>query len=96
MMEYNLKSSRLLKNAHLRRCPPPSSLRHTPMYASFHGISSPPLRAAQSPTLRVGSPVSEALHLDILPQPQRSRFFDSFAMIRLAPAIDINLELLFV
>jgi hypothetical protein len=31
--------SRLLKNAHLRRFPHPSSLRRTGMYASFLGIS---------------------------------------------------------
>jgi hypothetical protein len=32
-------TSRLLKNAHLRRFPHPSSLRRTDMYASFLGIS---------------------------------------------------------
>ncbi len=47
------------------------------MYASFLEISSPPLRAAQSPTLPVGSPVSKALHLDIFHQPLGSRFFDN-------------------
>ncbi len=30
---------RPLENAHLLRYPRPSSLRHTPMYASFLGIS---------------------------------------------------------
>src|SRR3989304_239033 len=30
---------RLLKNAHLRRCPRPSSLRRTELYASLLGIS---------------------------------------------------------
>ena len=33
------KSSRLLKNAHLRRCPYPSSLRRTSKYASLLRIS---------------------------------------------------------
>jgi hypothetical protein len=32
-------TSRLLKNAHLRRSPHPSSLRRTDLYASFLGIS---------------------------------------------------------
>jgi hypothetical protein len=32
-------TSRLLKNAHLRRYPYPSSLRRTSMYASLLGIS---------------------------------------------------------
>jgi hypothetical protein len=32
-------SNRLLKNAHLRRCPYPSSLRRTGLYVSFLGIS---------------------------------------------------------
>jgi hypothetical protein len=31
--------NRLLKKAHLLRCPYPSSLRRTSMYASFLGIS---------------------------------------------------------
>jgi len=34
-----LNSNRLLKNAHLRRCPHPSSLRRTTMYVSLLGIS---------------------------------------------------------
>jgi hypothetical protein len=34
---------------------------------------------AQSPPLPGGSPVSEALHLDIFHQPQMSPFFDSLA-----------------
>ncbi len=50
-------SRRLSENAYLLRYPHPSSLRRTSMYASFLRISSPALRAAQSPTLRVGSPV---------------------------------------
>jgi hypothetical protein len=32
-------TDRLLKNAHLRRCPHPSSLRRTPKYASLFWIS---------------------------------------------------------
>ena len=48
-------------------------------YASFLGISFLSLRSAQSPPLRGGSPVSEALHLDVFHQPPRIRFFDSFA-----------------
>jgi hypothetical protein len=51
-------------------------------YASFHGISLPSLRSAQSPPRRGGSPVSEALHLDIFHQPQRSRFFDGFVILQ--------------
>src|SRR5512139_1947551 len=35
----NNHSSRLLKNAHLRRCPHPSSLRRTSKYASLLRIS---------------------------------------------------------
>src|SRR4030042_684855 len=35
----SLATNRLLKNAHLRRCPHPSSLRRTGMYASLLGIS---------------------------------------------------------
>jgi hypothetical protein len=34
-----IDSSRLLKNAHLRRCPYPSLLRRTSKYASLLGIS---------------------------------------------------------
>ncbi len=44
--------------------------------ASFLGISLPSLRSAQSPPLRGGSPVSEAL-LDIFHQPLCGRFFNS-------------------
>ena len=39
-MPNDLGSSRLLKNAHLRRCPHPSSLRRTSKYASLLRISS--------------------------------------------------------
>jgi hypothetical protein len=35
----NILINRLLKKAHLRRCPPPSSLRRTSMYASFLRVS---------------------------------------------------------
>jgi len=35
----SLSSNRLLKNAHLRRCPHPSSLRRTVKYASLLRIS---------------------------------------------------------
>ncbi len=72
---------RLSKNIHLSRFhlgyPHPSSLRRTSMYASFLRISSPALRAAQSSTLRVGSPVSEALDLDIFDQSLKGWFFNS-------------------
>ena len=57
------------------RYPHPSSLRRTSMYASFLGICP---RFAWTPHPAGGSPVSEALHLDIFHQPLRHRFFDSF------------------
>jgi hypothetical protein len=56
------------------RYPHPSSLRRTSMYASFLGICP---RFAWPPHPAGGSPVSEALHMDIYHQPLRSRFFDS-------------------
>ena len=65
---------RLSENAHLLRYPHPSSLRRTPMYASFLGICP---RFAWTPHPAGGSPVSEALHMDIFYQPLRSQFFDS-------------------
>ena len=51
-------------------------------FASFLGISLLSLRSAQSPPLRGGSPVSEALHMDIFHQPLRRRFFDSLVDIK--------------
>jgi DHA1 family multidrug resistance protein-like MFS transporter len=69
-----------LSEAEGLRYPHPSSLRRTSMYASFHGISLPSLRSAQTPPLRGGSPVSEALHLSVFHQPLKIRFFDSYAM----------------
>jgi hypothetical protein len=39
ILEAHLNLSRLLKNAHLRRCPHPSSLQRTPRYASYLWIS---------------------------------------------------------
>ena len=62
---------RLSENAHLLRYPYPSSLRRTSMYASFLGICP---RLAWTPHPAGGSPVSEALHLDIFRKPLRSRF----------------------
>jgi hypothetical protein len=56
------------------RYPRPSSLRRTPMYASFLGICP---RFAWTPHPAGGSPVSEALHLDLFHQPLRIRFFES-------------------
>ena len=78
---------RLSENAHLPvgrltalskveglRYPYPSSLRRTSVHASFLGICP---RFAWTPHPAGGSPVSEALHLDIFHQPFRSRDFDS-------------------
>ena len=62
---------RLTENAHLLRYFHPSSLRRTSMYASFLGICP---RFAWTPHPVGGSPVSEALHLDIFRQPLESRF----------------------
>ena len=56
------------------RYPRPSSLRRTSMYASFLGICP---RFAWTPHPAGGSPVSEALYMDIFHQPLRNRFFES-------------------
>ena len=60
------------------RYPHPLSLRRTGMYASLHGICPQKTRTpraldADSPRFRRGSPVSEALYLDIFHQPPEKR-----------------------
>jgi hypothetical protein len=71
------KLDRLLKNAHLRRSPHPSSLQRTFKYAS-----------ADSPTRRRGKKsllirrdatlrISGALHLNIFAQPEKILFFST-------------------
>jgi hypothetical protein len=57
---------RLSESAHLLRYPHPSSLRRTGMYATPRDLSA---EDADSPRFRRGSPVSEALYLDIFHQP---------------------------
>jgi len=65
---------RLPENAHLLRYPHPSSLRRNSVYASFLGICP---RFAWTPHPVGGSPVSEALHMGVFPQPLRGRLFES-------------------
>jgi hypothetical protein len=63
--------SRLLKNAHLRRCPHPSSLRRTSKYASL------------LPWSGLIDRISGALHLGIFEQPAKNNFSSNLLDIRL-------------
>ena len=65
-------SSKLLKNAHLRR---------TSMYVSLFGICPQKARTNnvrwRTPHPSAGSPVSGALHLGVFAQPEQQAFFSN-------------------
>jgi hypothetical protein len=84
--------SRLLKNAHLRRCPHPSSLRRTSKYASGRLTNSsawqdvapyPSRRHSQDclPNRQVKS-AAGALHLGIFEQSEKNDFFSKLLGVR--------------
>jgi hypothetical protein len=63
-----------MKNAHLRRYPHPSSLRRASGYASLLEICP---QKTRTPHPLGGSPVSDALHLDVFEQPALQVFFSN-------------------
>jgi hypothetical protein len=67
-------SNRLLKNAHLRRFPHPSSLRRTSKYASGRLTNSSAWQEVAPYSSRRHSQDSGALHLGIFEQPEKITF----------------------